>query len=108
MEESTHHLVADVMFGGVVLLGAALIAVLIFRKLGLGAVLGYLVAGIVIGPDGLGLIGEAETILAYSEIGIILLLFLVGLELSPSHLALEGLGCLLDGNVEVGTTNFIG
>ena len=86
MEEASHNLVADVMFGGVILLGAALIAVLIFRKLGLGAVLGYLVAGIAIGPDGLGLIGEPETILAYSEIGIILLLFLVGLELSPSRL----------------------
>ncbi|MBL0924097.1 MAG: cation:proton antiporter [Sphingomonadaceae bacterium] len=86
MEENSHHLVADVMFGGVVLLGAALMAVLLFRRLGLGAVLGYLVAGITIGPDGLGLIQEAETILAYSEIGIILLLFLVGLELSPSRL----------------------
>ena len=64
MEESSHHLVADVMLGGVVLLGAALVAVLIFRKLGLGAVLGYLVAGIVIGTDGLGLIGAPETILA--------------------------------------------
>lgn len=86
MEETSHHIVADVMLGGVILLGAALIAVLIFRRLGLGAVLGYLVAGIAIGPDGLALIGEPETILAYSEIGIILLLFLVGLELSPSRL----------------------
>ena len=101
MEESTHHLVADVMFGGVVLLGAALIAVLIFRKLGLGAVLGYLVAGIVIGPDGLGLIGEAETILAYSEIGIILLLFLVGLELSPSRLWIMRRDILLFGPLQV-------
>ncbi len=86
MEEASHNLVADVMFGGMVLLGAALVAVLIFRRLGLGAVLGYLVAGIAIGPDGLALVGEPETILAYSEIGIILLLFLVGLELSPSRL----------------------
>lgn len=86
MEETSHNLVADVMLGGVVLLGAALIAVLIFRRLGLGAVLGYLVAGIAIGPDGLGLVESPETILAYSEIGIILLLFLVGLELSPSRL----------------------
>ncbi len=86
MEEASHNLVADVMMGGVVLLGAALVAVLLFRRLGLGAVLGYLVAGIVIGPDGFALVGEPETILAYSEIGIILLLFLVGLELSPSRL----------------------
>ena len=85
-EEIGTHLIADVMLGGAVLLGAALVAVLLFRKLGLGAVLGYLVAGIVIGPDGMGLAPEPETILAYSEIGIILLLFLVGLELSPSRL----------------------
>lgn len=101
MEESSHHIVADVMLGGVVLLGAALIAVLIFRRLGLGAVLGYLVAGIAIGPHGLGLIGEAETILAYSEIGIILLLFLVGLELSPRRLWLLRRDILLFGPLQV-------
>lgn len=101
MEESSHHIVADVMLGGVVLLGAALIAVLVFRRLGLGAVLGYLVAGISIGPHGLGLIGEAETILAYSEIGIILLLFLVGLELSPRRLWLLRRDILLFGPLQV-------
>ena len=101
MEESSHHIVADVMLGGVVLLGAALVAVLIFRRLGLGAVLGYLVAGIAIGPHGLGLIGEAETILAYSEIGIILLLFLVGLELSPKRLWLLRRDILLFGPLQV-------
>ncbi len=101
MEEASHNLVADVMFGGVVLLGAALVAVLIFRRLGLGAVLGYLVAGIAIGPDGLGLIGEPETILAYSEIGIILLLFLVGLELSPSRLWIMRRDIFLFGPLQV-------
>lgn len=101
MEEASHNLVADVMFGGVILLGAALIAVLIFRRLGLGAVLGYLVAGIAIGPDGLGLIGEPETVLAYSEIGIILLLFLVGLELSPSRLWLMRRDIFLFGPLQV-------
>lgn len=101
MEEASHNLVADVMLGGVVLLGAALIAVLIFRRLGLGAVLGYLVAGIAIGPDGLALIGEPETILAYSEIGIILLLFLVGLELSPSRLWIMRRDIFLFGPLQV-------
>ena len=101
MEETSHHLVADVMLGGVVLLGAALLAVLIFRRLGLGAVLGYLVAGIAIGPDGLALIDAPETILAYSEIGIILLLFLVGLELSPSRLWLLRRDILLFGPLQV-------
>jgi monovalent cation:proton antiporter-2 (CPA2) family protein len=101
MEEASHHLVADVMLGGVVLLGAALLAVLIFRRLGLGAVLGYLVAGIAIGPDGLALIDAPETILAYSEIGIILLLFLVGLELSPRRLWLLRRDILLFGPLQV-------
>ena len=86
MDEAGHNIVADVMSSGVILLGAALVAVLVFRKLGLGAVLGYLVAGIIIGPDGFALIGDAQTMLGFAEIGIILLLFLVGLELSPSRL----------------------
>jgi Kef-type K+ transport system membrane component KefB len=101
MADAPHNLVADVMLGGVVLLGAALIAVLLFRRLGLGAVLGYLVAGIAIGPDGLGLIGAPETIMAYSEIGIILLLFLVGLELSPGRLWLLRRDIFLFGPLQV-------
>jgi glutathione-regulated potassium-efflux system protein KefB len=86
MGDAAHSLMFNLFTSGVVLLGAALFAVLIFRKLGLGAVLGYLVAGIIVGPDGLGLTGDAETILSFSEIGIVLLLFLVGLELSPKRL----------------------
>jgi glutathione-regulated potassium-efflux system protein KefB len=101
MEESGHHLLTEVLFGGSVLLGAALASVLLFRRLGLGAVLGYLVAGIIIGPDGLGLIGEAETILSFAEIGIILLLFLVGLELSPTRLWLMRRDILLFGPLQV-------
>jgi glutathione-regulated potassium-efflux system protein KefB len=100
MEEG-HNLLTDVMLTGAVLLGAALVAVLVFRKLGLGAVLGYLVAGIVIGPDGLGLVGDAKSILGYSEIGIILLLFLVGLELSPSRLWVMRRDILLFGPLQV-------
>ncbi len=71
---------------GVVLLGAGLVFVMVFRKLGLGAVLGYLIAGISIGPHGLGLIGGGETKLGIAEFGIALLLFLVGLELNPARL----------------------
>ncbi|MET0248442.1 MAG: monovalent cation:proton antiporter-2 (CPA2) family protein [Sphingobium sp.] len=71
---------------GVVLLGAAVAFVLLFRRFGLGAVLGYLVAGAVVGPQGLGLVGGGESKLAIAEIGIVLLLFLVGLELHPARL----------------------
>ncbi len=68
------------------LLGFALLFVLIFRRMGLGATLGYLVAGALVGPQLLGLVGEAETKMGIAEFGIALLLFLVGLELSPSRL----------------------
>ena len=70
----------------VVLLGAGLLMVMLFRRFGLGAVLGYLVAGAIIGPHGLGLAGGGESKLAIAEIGIALLLFLVGLELNPARL----------------------
>ena len=71
---------------GVILLGAGFVFVMIFRRFGLGAVLGYLVAGAAIGPYGLGLIGGAESKLGAAELGIALLLFLVGLELNPARL----------------------
>jgi monovalent cation:proton antiporter-2 (CPA2) family protein len=80
------HLLPDMLLAGAVLLGGALISVLLFRRLGLGAVLGYLTAGIVLGPDGIALIDNPEAMMGVSEIGIVLLLFLVGLELSPSRL----------------------
>ncbi|HKX37009.1 MAG TPA: cation:proton antiporter, partial [Rhizorhapis sp.] len=71
---------------GVILLGVALLFVMVFRRLGLGAVLGYLIAGALVGPQGLGLVGGAESKLAIAEIGIVLLLFLVGLELNVQRL----------------------
>ncbi len=68
------------------LLGFALLFVLIFRRMGLGATLGYLVAGALVGPQVLNLVGGAESKMGIAEFGIALLLFLVGLELSPSRL----------------------
>ncbi|MGZ7321153.1 cation:proton antiporter domain-containing protein, partial [Streptococcus pyogenes] len=65
---------------------AAVIAVPLAQRLGLGSVLGYLMAGIVIGPWGLGLISDVESILHFSEFGVVLLLFLIGLELNPKKL----------------------
>ncbi len=79
---SGHSMLQD----GVVLLGFALVFVLIFRRAGLGATLGYLVAGAVVGPYVLGLVGDAEDKLTFAELGITLLLFVVGLELEPSRL----------------------
>lgn len=71
---------------GVILLGFALIFVMLFRRLGLGAVLGYLVAGALVGPQGLALVGGGQSKLDIAEIGIVLLMFLVGLELHPARL----------------------
>jgi monovalent cation:proton antiporter-2 (CPA2) family protein len=71
---------------GFLLLGFALGFVLVFRRLGLGATLGYLVAGAVVGPQVLGLVGDAQSKLGVAELGITLLLFVVGLELNPARL----------------------
>ena len=71
---------------GVVMLGAGLGFVLLFRRLGLGATLGYLVAGAVVGPQLLGLVGGAQGKIGVAELGITLLLFIVGLELNPTRL----------------------
>ena len=78
---------ALVLRDGVIMLGVAMAFVTLFRRLGLGAVLGYLVAGALVGPQGLGLIDSAgEAILGIADFGIVLLLFLVGLELHPNRL----------------------
>ncbi len=70
----------------VILLGAGVAAVPLFRRLGLGSVLGYLAAGLVIGPFGLGLFSDAQTLLHIAELGVVMFLFLIGLEMRPSKL----------------------
>ncbi|MBI2726130.1 MAG: glutathione-regulated potassium-efflux system protein KefC [Polaromonas sp.] len=67
-------------------LAAAVVAVPIAKKLGLGAIIGYLAAGIGIGPWGLGLVTNVQDILHFAEFGVVLMLFLVGLELEPKRL----------------------
>ena len=69
-----------------VFLAAAVIGVPLLKRLGLSSVLGYIVAGAAIGPWGLGLAGDVDSIRAFAEIGIVMLLFLIGLELLPSRL----------------------
>lgn len=70
----------------VALLGAAVIAVPIFKRIGLGAVLGYLFAGLIIGPSVIGIFEDAEAVLSVAELGVVMLLFVIGLELQPSRL----------------------
>ncbi|ACD61325.1 monovalent cation:proton antiporter-2 (CPA2) family protein [Xanthomonas oryzae] len=69
-----------------VLMLAAIVAVPVFKRFGLGAVLAYLVAGVVLGPDGVGVVQDAERISGAAEIGVVMLLFVIGLELSPALL----------------------
>lgn len=67
-------------------IAAAVIAVPLAKKLGFGSVLGYLGAGVIIGPAALGLISEVEYVLHFAELGVVFLLFIIGLELKPSRL----------------------
>lgn len=77
----------DTLFGqAFVYLGAALLVVPIATRLGLGSVLGYLIAGVVIGPWAFDLVGDAEDVMHFAEFGVVMMLFLVGLELEPSRL----------------------
>ncbi|MCW3153353.1 monovalent cation:proton antiporter-2 (CPA2) family protein [Achromobacter spanius] len=70
----------------VVLLGAAVIAVPLFKRLGLGSVLGYLAAGLAIGPFGIGFFSDPKSILHVAELGVVMFLFIIGLEMQPSRL----------------------
>lgn len=70
----------------VIFLIAAVIGVALFKRFGLGAVLGYLVAGVVIGPSALKLVSDVDQVMRSSELGVVLLLFVIGLELQPARL----------------------
>jgi len=92
--ENAHELVNVVL-----LLSAAVVAVPLFKRLGLGSVLGYLAAGLAIGPFGLKLFSNPESILHTAELGVVMFLFVIGLEMRPSHLwslrrSIFGLGTL--------------
>ncbi|MEN9545011.1 MAG: hypothetical protein RLZZ598_1844, partial [Pseudomonadota bacterium] len=78
--------VASWLLSTLVFLAAAVIVVPLARALGLGAIIGYLGAGLLIGPFGLGLVSDPETVLHFAEFGVVLMLFLIGLELVPSKL----------------------
>ncbi|MHC9084565.1 monovalent cation:proton antiporter-2 (CPA2) family protein [Luteimonas sp. RIT-PG2_3] len=93
----------------VALLGAAIVAVPLFRRLGLGSVLGYLAAGLAIGPFGFGWFSQPEAILHFAELGVVMFLFVVGLEMRPSHLwslrkQIFGLGALQIGLASLALT----
>ncbi|MGK6314979.1 monovalent cation:proton antiporter-2 (CPA2) family protein [Neorhizobium sp. DT-125] len=70
----------------VVLLGAGVVAAPLFKRAGLGSVLGYLAAGLAIGPFGLGVFSDPQAILHVAELGVVMFLFIIGLEMQPSRL----------------------
>ena len=83
----------------VALLGAGVVAVPLFRRLGLGSVLGYLAGGVIIGPYGFGLFSDPQAILHVAELGVVMFLFVIGLEMQPTRLwglrrQIFGLGAL--------------
>lgn len=85
-----------------IFLGAAVLAVVVSKRLGFGSVLGYLAAGAAIGPWGLRFVGDVEDVLHFAEFGVVLLLFIIGLELQPGRLwtmrrQIFGLGALQAG-----------
>jgi len=95
----------DFFFQAFVYLSAAVIAVPIAKRLGLGSVLGYLIAGMVIGPFGLQLIGqEGQDVMHFAEFGVVMMLFLIGLELQPTLLWRMRGPILGTGGLQVGLT----
>ena len=74
------------LINSLIYLAAAVVAVPLAKKLGLGSIIGYLAAGIAIGPWGLGLVTNVQDILHFAEFGVVLMLFLIGLELEPKRL----------------------
>lgn len=97
----------DTLLHAIYYLLAATIAVPLFRRLGLGAILGYLVAGAIIGPHELGLIYQPEAAFQLSELGVVLLLFVIGLELNPQQLWKMRLDVGVLGSAQMLLTAFI-
>src|SRR6185436_14241820 len=76
----------SLLIQALVYLTAGVVSVPIAKRLGLGSVLGYLIAGALVGPFALNLVGEARDVMAFAEFGVVILLFLIGLEVRPALL----------------------
>jgi glutathione-regulated potassium-efflux system ancillary protein KefC len=94
--------VSGLLVDAVVYLGAAVVCVPLATRLKLGSVLGYLAAGCLVGPSGLGLVGDAQATLHFAEIGVVLMLFLIGLELDPKHLFKLRRAVFVGGGLQLG------
>ncbi|SEL58960.1 monovalent cation:proton antiporter-2 (CPA2) family protein [Halomonas daqiaonensis] len=94
----------DLLLNTLIFLAAAVLIVPIFKRLGLGEVLGYLAAGVVIGPSALALVADTEAVLQFSQVGIVFLLFVIGLELKPSRLRVMRKAVFGFGSLQVAIT----
>lgn len=86
---------------GIIYLAAAVIGVAIVRRAGFGSILGYLLAGVAIGPAGLKLVSDVEDTLHFAELGVLMMLFVIGLELKPSRLWLLRKPIFISGGLQV-------
>jgi glutathione-regulated potassium-efflux system ancillary protein KefC/glutathione-regulated potassium-efflux system protein KefB len=91
----------------VIYFAAAVICVPIVRRLGFGSVLGYLLAGVAIGPFGLHLVGNATDVMHFAELGVVFLLFIIGLELQPARLWVLRRPIFLLGGLQIGLTTVV-
>ncbi|WP_201533222.1 monovalent cation:proton antiporter-2 (CPA2) family protein [Psychrobacter ciconiae] len=94
----------DLMLQAIIFLGAALLLVPLGKRLGLATVLGYLLTGLILGPSGLDVVGDAESLLHFAEFGVVMLLFIIGLELQPSRLWALRHSIFVLGGLQVGLT----
>lgn len=90
-----------------IFIGAAVLLVPIFQRLGFGSIVGYLIAGMIVGPSALGLIPESESVAHFSELGVVLLLFLIGLEIQPHKLWSMRRHLLGLGGVQISATTVV-
>lgn len=97
-------LATDLLVNALIFLAAAVLVVPVFKRLGLGEVLGYLAAGVVIGPSLLALVPDAEGVLQFSQVGIVFLLFVIGLELKPARLKVMRQAVFGFGSLQVAIT----
>jgi monovalent cation:proton antiporter-2 (CPA2) family protein len=93
------------LFEAVLLLGAAVVVVPLSKRVGFGAVLGYLAAGVIVGPWVLGLVADVENMMGIAELGVVFLLFVIGLELQPSRLLALRQSIFIYGTAQVAITS---
>lgn len=97
----------NLMLQATIFLGAALLFVPLGKRFGLATVLGYLVTGLILGPSALDVVGDAESLLHFSEFGVVMLLFIIGLELQPSRLWALRRSIFVLGGLQVGLTGIL-